>query len=136
MFPSLVNCCTIDWFNEWPKDALHAVSSKFLLPVDVGSWDLKQKIGELCVEIHLHVTEVSERYYQELRRRYYTTPTSYLELISLFITMLDKKRHEFQLTRDKLSKGLEQLKKTNEVVTEMQKRLAKLQPELETKGNI
>ena len=18
MFPSLVNCCTIDWFNEWP----------------------------------------------------------------------------------------------------------------------
>ena len=19
MFPSLVNCCTIDWFTEWPE---------------------------------------------------------------------------------------------------------------------
>jgi dynein heavy chain len=22
MFPSLVNCCTIDWYDEWPKDPL------------------------------------------------------------------------------------------------------------------
>ena len=21
MFPSLVNCCTIDWFTEWPRSA-------------------------------------------------------------------------------------------------------------------
>ena len=24
-FPSLVNCCTIDWFTEWPVDALKSV---------------------------------------------------------------------------------------------------------------
>lgn len=30
MFPSLVNCCTIDWFNEWPQEALLSVSTKFL----------------------------------------------------------------------------------------------------------
>ena len=26
MFPSLVNCCTIDWFTEWPSDALLSVA--------------------------------------------------------------------------------------------------------------
>ena len=25
-FPSLVNCCTIDWFTEWPPDALNTVA--------------------------------------------------------------------------------------------------------------
>mmetsp|Transcript_9667 Transcript_9667/g.9383 ORF Transcript_9667/g.9383 Transcript_9667/m.9383 type:complete len:141 (+) Transcript_9667:4030-4452(+) len=24
-FPSLVNCCTIDWFSEWPEEALIGV---------------------------------------------------------------------------------------------------------------
>lgn len=25
MFPSLVNCCTLDWFTEWPEEALIGV---------------------------------------------------------------------------------------------------------------
>ena len=50
------------------------------------------KIAEMCVEIHTSVSNMAERYYAELRRRYYTTPTSYLELINLYLSMLQEKR--------------------------------------------
>lgn len=33
--PSLVNCCTIDWFQPWPSDALEAVASKQLREMDL-----------------------------------------------------------------------------------------------------
>ena len=30
MFPSLVNCCTLDWFDSWPEAALLSVADQFL----------------------------------------------------------------------------------------------------------
>ena len=45
------------------------------------------------MEIHTSVEHMAERFYNELKRHYYTTPTSYLELISLYLSMLvDKKK--------------------------------------------
>lgn len=35
MYPAFVNCTTIDWFSEWPKDALLEVAEKFLEEVCV-----------------------------------------------------------------------------------------------------
>ena len=29
-FPALVNCCTIDWFSNWPAEALQSVALRFL----------------------------------------------------------------------------------------------------------
>jgi len=29
-YPALVNCTTIDWFSEWPSDALLEVADKYL----------------------------------------------------------------------------------------------------------
>ena len=29
-FPSLVTCCTIDWFSEWPEEALTSVANTFI----------------------------------------------------------------------------------------------------------
>jgi len=37
MFPAIVNCTTIDWFSEWPQDALLEVAEKYLQEVSLGS---------------------------------------------------------------------------------------------------
>ncbi|KXS09529.1 hypothetical protein M427DRAFT_128896 [Gonapodya prolifera JEL478] len=134
MFPSLVNCSTIDWFNEWPREALLSVSRRFLEFVDLGSDEMKDKVSSMCVEIHVSVSDISTRYWNEIKRRYYTTPTSYLELINLYTVMLGEKRKELGLACDRLKNGLSKLAETNELVAKMQVELELLGPELKQKA--
>jgi len=39
----------------------------------------------------MSVSDMADRFYNELKRKYYTTPTSYLELINLYLSMLTTK---------------------------------------------
>ena len=34
-YPSLINCTTIDWFLEWPREALLEVGNKFLMDLNL-----------------------------------------------------------------------------------------------------
>lgn len=79
-----------------------SVSKSFFSAVDTGNEDLKEKLSLMCVNVHLSVSHMAERYYNELRRRYYTTPTSYLELINLYLTMLTEKRKQLVSVRSVL----------------------------------
>lgn len=50
MFPSLVNCCTIDWFVEWPEEALLSVARDALK--DLNRTDLVENMSNMCYVIH------------------------------------------------------------------------------------
>ncbi|XP_070429815.1 dynein axonemal heavy chain 6 isoform X4 [Equus przewalskii] len=134
MFPSLVNCCTIDWFVQWPREALLSVSKTFFSNVDAGSEELKEKLSLMCVNVHLSVSNMAERYYMELRRRYYTTPTSHLELINLYLSMLHEKRKQLVSACDRVKNGLTKLLETNVLVDKMKLDLSALEPVLLTKS--
>lgn len=36
-YPGFVNCTTIDWFSEWPHDALLEVAEKYLEDMNLNS---------------------------------------------------------------------------------------------------
>jgi dynein heavy chain len=84
-FPSLVNCCTLDWFARWPEEALLYVSTEFLKDLPDTTPAVRDGLAEMCMKIHISVEEVSQKFWDSLRRRVYTTPKSYLDLISLYM---------------------------------------------------
>jgi len=45
MFPSLVNCCTLDWFSRWPEEALLYVSSEFLKELELPNDDVRSALS-------------------------------------------------------------------------------------------
>lgn len=46
------------------------------------------------------------RFFLEMRRKYYTTPSSYLELLKLFKTTLKRRKKEIELLKSKIANGL------------------------------
>merc|ERR1719506_2853849 len=52
MFPSLVNCCTIDWFSEWPDEALESVAKSSMLAEDMELGDNFDGVVAMFRNIH------------------------------------------------------------------------------------
>ena len=132
MFPSLVNCCTIDWFLPWPKEALQSVAEYFLNPQKI-ELDNREGIIKICVDMQERVSQLTTRYYQELKRYYYVTPTSYLVLIKTFQGLLGTKRKSVNTVIGKYEKGLSQLAHASKQVEILQVELQDLIPKVVAK---
>ena len=92
-FPSLVNCTSIDWFSEWPKDALESVAEQFLADVDLET-DVRKACVFMVQNFHTTTQTQAAKFLRFQKRNYYVTPTSYLELINSFKRILALKRTE------------------------------------------
>ncbi|ELK04803.1 Dynein heavy chain 7, axonemal [Pteropus alecto] len=128
-FPSLINCCTIDWFQSWPEDALQAVASRFLEEIEMSE-ETREGCIEMCKSFHTSTIDLSTSFYVELQRYNYVTPTSYLELISTFKLLLEKKRSEVMKMKKRYEVGLDKLDSAASQVATMQSELEALHPQL------
>ncbi|KAJ3389327.1 Dynein heavy chain 7, axonemal [Entophlyctis sp. JEL0112] len=128
-FPSLVNCCTIDWFRDWPEDALEIVAVKFLSDVAIDD-SIRGSVVFMCKYFHESVRSLSATFLKQLRRHNYVTPTSYLELIKTFKSLLSLKRSAVLKLKYRYVNGLEKLNFAKGSVAKMQVDLGNLQPQL------
>lgn len=132
-FPALVNCCTIDWFSEWPKDALESVAMTFLqeMPDLEASDEVVNGLMNICQEMHQTVVQESIKFKEEQGRYNYVTPTSYLELLSIFSKIFGSKKNELIQARRRTKTGLDKLLSTEKEVTKLRGELEQMQPLLE-----
>lgn len=129
MFPALVNCCTIDWFHPWPTDALKNVATSFFKELEIEP-KIKEGVVAVCVDMQERVKNATEEYFRVMRRYNYVTPTSYLELIKIFLKLFNVKRDDIAGAQARYVNGLDKLADTERQVTTMKLELEALQPQL------
>ncbi|KAI8425213.1 hypothetical protein MSG28_007028, partial [Choristoneura fumiferana] len=108
-FPSLVNCTAINWFHEWPAEALRSVSKRFISEVEALPPFLVDPVANFMAHVHQSVNQMSAVYFQNEKRYNYTTPKTFLELISLYSKLLSEKTTNLKMMITRLENGLEKL---------------------------
>jgi dynein heavy chain, axonemal len=130
-FPSLVNCCTLDWFSNWPEEALLSVAKGSVSDGEVDLGEDEEGCIQMFKTIHQSVEKMRERFLDEMRRISYVTPTSYLELLSTYKKTLKERKKKVGEAKNRLAKGLDVLQNASVEVAKLQKQIQDSQPELE-----
>uniref|UniRef100_A0A8D0CKY1 Dynein axonemal heavy chain 17 n=1 Tax=Scleropages formosus TaxID=113540 RepID=A0A8D0CKY1_SCLFO len=133
-FPALVNCTSIDWFHEWPQEALESVSFRFLQDIEQIQPVLKDSVSKFMAYVHTSVNKSSRAYLASDRRYNYTTPKSFLELIKLYQNLLSRKGRDLALKTERLENGLQKLNSTSSQVDDLKAKLAAQEVELKQKN--
>ncbi|KAJ3180788.1 hypothetical protein HDU85_003867 [Gaertneriomyces sp. JEL0708] len=133
-FPAIVNCTMIDWFHEWPEEALQSVATRFIASSELVPDDLKKPVTRFMAYAHQSVNTVSKKYLINEKRHNYTTPKSFLALISLYKEMLEMKSRELTKSMERLENGLTKLQSTAAQVDDLKAKLASQEVELKAKN--
>ena len=136
MFPSLVNCSTIDWFLPWPEEALTSVAEFYLSKVEIEK-ELFKPITKICVKMQMTIIEESQRFLKELRKYYYVTPMSFIQLLNLFKDLLINKKKTLRSEIEKYTRGLKIIEQSEKIAFEMKTKINDvLTPEITTASKI
>ncbi|ALC44807.1 Dhc62B [Drosophila busckii] len=130
LYPSLVNCCTIDWYDSWPEEALTMIAKMSLVDVNVPSEEIKEAIMDTCQYFHTTAASVVKKFCANSGRHIYQTNASFIELIRSFQTLIALKQKETMLAKMRYIGGLDTLASAAAAISIMQRDLNALQPKL------
>ncbi|KAK0159284.1 hypothetical protein PV328_010180 [Microctonus aethiopoides] len=132
-FPALVNCCTIDWFHPWSPNALRSVAIQFINNIHDEHIvnNVYDTIIDACQFMHESTIIASHNFFETLGRHNYVTPSSYLEMLSNYGKLLQRRKSELSAGILRFRTGLDKLNSTEIEVKQMQIQLTNMKPELE-----
>ena len=126
-FPALINDTVYDYFLGWSQEALMKVANRFIKDVEAitSTEGLQESVALHMAFVHRSVEAASQEFFASERRYNYTTPKSFLDLISLYKKMLASKKDGINKLRERLENGLEKMNSAAEQVAELQENLVK-----------
>lgn len=130
-FPALVGCCTYNWIRPWPMDALESVAERFLKDAIMAYHSPANgsvsptALARFMASVHRAVDTACTIYAERYKRHNYVTPKSYLELISIYKSILHKSSHEMRAARERLERGVEKIASASSAVVMLQESLVK-----------
>jgi dynein heavy chain len=129
MFPSLVSCCTIDWVDTWPDNALRLVAhARFSEITEVQIDNFADKLAGLAVFIHQTVETTAANMRRELQRIYYVTPALFIRFVTFYQSLLEERQGKHKAGRNRLATGVQKLIQANQLVDRMKAELSEMEP--------
>eukprot|EP00931_Biecheleriopsis_adriatica_P034702 TRINITY_DN20021_c0_g5_i1.p1 TRINITY_DN20021_c0_g5~~TRINITY_DN20021_c0_g5_i1.p1 ORF type:complete len:4603 (-),score=1119.02 TRINITY_DN20021_c0_g5_i1:34-13842(-) len=147
--PALFNRCVIDWFGDWPHEALLQVAADFTASMQIaddaflgsaaGPGEDKDRLrheslSATIVAFHEKVDETNVALKKAAQKYNFITPRDFLDFINHFIGLFTEKRGEILDQQSHIDGGLKKLKETEEQVAELSKGLAIKEKELGVKN--
>ncbi|MCQ2815661.1 MAG: AAA family ATPase [archaeon] len=134
--PALYNRCVINWFGDWPKDALFQVANKLTEHVEFApenfskpglsdNEEMRGYLVESITEYHMVIKELNDKLSKNAKKFNYITPRDFLDFIKHLEKLQREKNGELNEQQVHISKGLDKIKETEETVNKMRQELAK-----------
>jgi dynein heavy chain len=105
------------------------VAIKFLDDVEIND-QLKAQSVSMFTAFHKTIISLGKKYFDELKRRVYITPTSFLELIKTFKMLFDKRRGEILFLKERYLIGLQKLESATINLQVLKNELTDLKPKM------
>jgi dynein heavy chain len=87
------------------------VANRFLKEIELPDEETQSALADHMAFVHLSIDDANERFRQQQRRLNYTTPTSFLGLISFYKRLLGDKQGRIIEEINNLEQGLDTMEK-------------------------
>uniref|UniRef100_A0A0G4FLJ2 Dynein heavy chain, cytoplasmic n=1 Tax=Chromera velia CCMP2878 TaxID=1169474 RepID=A0A0G4FLJ2_9ALVE len=143
--PALFNRCVIDWFGDWPHNALVQVAKEFTDKIDLPKESFSadstvedederhDRLAQAIVAVHEQVEIANQKLARAAKKSNFVTPRDFLDFITHVVGLVDEKRNEVTEQQQHLNVGLQKLRETEEQVSALQASLAVKEKELSEK---
>lgn len=94
LYPSLINCCTIDWFTQWPVDALQRVAENFIKSMSIE--ELEERLSRPSSSQEFLSESKEEEDTKYLFRSMTVLEEKLVEMVMHFNVTVSDESHQYQ----------------------------------------